>query len=66
MLCSTSTTVRRNLLRNLDGGVTVLLHDSDAYSSRGSWRATAEAVPRVLEVAAARGLTPAGSGQSGL
>jgi peptidoglycan/xylan/chitin deacetylase (PgdA/CDA1 family) len=39
----------------LRGGDVVLLHDGDDYSSAGSWRSTAAAVPLVLEAALATG-----------
>lgn len=39
-------------------GAVLLLHDADDYSSPGSWRRTALALPRVLENMAARGLGP--------
>ena len=35
-----------------------LLHDSDRYSARNSWRRTAAALPRVLDALAQRGLSP--------
>jgi peptidoglycan/xylan/chitin deacetylase (PgdA/CDA1 family) len=38
-----------------DGDV-LLLHDADDYSAPGSWRATAQALPRVLEAVADAGL----------
>ncbi|MDA0161636.1 polysaccharide deacetylase family protein [Solirubrobacter ginsenosidimutans] len=38
-----------------DGDV-LLLHDADDYSAPGSWRATAAALPRVLEAVASAGL----------
>jgi hypothetical protein len=38
-----------------DGDV-LLLHDADDYSAAGSWRRTAAALPRVLEMLAERGL----------
>lgn len=43
-------------------GDVVLLHDSDAYSAPGSWRATAAALPAILDAIAAAGLRaePAG------
>lgn len=41
-----------------DGSV-LLLHDADDYSSAGSWRRTAAALPRIIESLAARGLRPA-------
>jgi peptidoglycan/xylan/chitin deacetylase (PgdA/CDA1 family) len=37
-------------------GSVLLLHDADDYSSSGSWRRTAQALPRVLETLAERGL----------
>lgn len=41
--------------RSLAGGDVVLLHDADHYSSVGSWRRTAAALPSVLEAASATG-----------
>jgi peptidoglycan/xylan/chitin deacetylase (PgdA/CDA1 family) len=41
--------------RDLAAGDVVLLHDSDAYSSAGSWRKTARALPSVIEAALATG-----------
>jgi peptidoglycan-N-acetylglucosamine deacetylase len=41
-----------------DEGALLLLHDADDYSAPGSWRGTVAALPRVLEVLAARGLEP--------
>jgi peptidoglycan/xylan/chitin deacetylase (PgdA/CDA1 family) len=40
------------------GGVG-LLHDADHYSSPGSWRRTAEALPRILDALGELGLEPA-------
>jgi peptidoglycan/xylan/chitin deacetylase (PgdA/CDA1 family) len=40
-------------------GAVLLLHDADDYSASGSWRNTAQALPRVLETLAERGLEPA-------
>jgi len=37
-------------------GDVLLLHDADHYSAPGCWRATAAALPRVLETVAERGL----------
>ena len=37
-------------------GAVLLLHDADDYSAPGSWRGTAAALPRVLEILAAREL----------
>jgi len=39
-------------------GSVLLLHDADDYSSSGSWRRTAAALPSVLETLAGRGLRP--------
>jgi peptidoglycan-N-acetylglucosamine deacetylase len=39
-------------------GAVLLLHDADDYSASGSWRKTADALPRVLETLHARGLEP--------
>lgn len=41
--------------RRLGGGEVVLLHDADYYSSAGSWRATARALPAVIDAALATG-----------
>jgi peptidoglycan/xylan/chitin deacetylase (PgdA/CDA1 family) len=37
-------------------GDVVLLHDADHYSAAGSWQRTAQALPRILDELAARGL----------
>jgi peptidoglycan/xylan/chitin deacetylase (PgdA/CDA1 family) len=42
----------------LAGGAVVLLHDADHYSSPGSWRRTAAALPRILARLAALDLAP--------
>jgi hypothetical protein len=42
--------------RELRAGDVLLLHDADHYSVPGSWRATAAALPRVLDEIARRGL----------
>jgi peptidoglycan-N-acetylglucosamine deacetylase len=44
--------------KRLDGGDIVLLHDSDYYSSAGSWRDTLAAVPLLLDLISSRGLEP--------
>jgi peptidoglycan-N-acetylglucosamine deacetylase len=49
-------TVLQTLLRGLDGGVTVLLHDSGAIAPPGSWEAALAAVPPLLDECARRGL----------
>lgn len=38
-------------------GAVLLLHDADDYSAAGSWRKTAQALPRVLATLAERGLS---------
>ncbi len=44
--------------RGVGEGDVVLLHDADWYSSPGSHRQTAAALPRILDVLEARGLPP--------
>jgi peptidoglycan/xylan/chitin deacetylase (PgdA/CDA1 family) len=53
---ATAESIARKVTRGLGPGSIVLLHDSDAYSSEGSWRRTAVALPRVLDRIAAAGL----------
>jgi peptidoglycan-N-acetylglucosamine deacetylase len=53
---ATGETVLQTLLRGLDGGVTVLLHDSGAIAPPGSWEAALAAVPPLLDECAHRGL----------
>jgi peptidoglycan/xylan/chitin deacetylase (PgdA/CDA1 family) len=55
---ATGRSVAELVLRDLDGGGVVLLHDADDFSVPGSWRATAAALPRILDAIAARGLRP--------
>jgi peptidoglycan-N-acetylglucosamine deacetylase len=54
--------IARLATRDLQQGDVILLHDADWYSSPGSHRNTAAAVPRVLDEIARRGLYPTGSG----
>ncbi|GHJ43406.1 polysaccharide deacetylase familiy protein [Catellatospora sp. TT07R-123] len=54
---ATGESVYRTAVRNLRGGATLLLHDSDATSAPGSWRATLAALPRLIEFAQTRHLT---------
>jgi peptidoglycan-N-acetylglucosamine deacetylase len=51
--------IAARLSRGLGPGDILLLHDSDAYSARRSWRATAGAVPLLAEALAKRGLVSA-------
>jgi peptidoglycan/xylan/chitin deacetylase (PgdA/CDA1 family) len=47
----------------IEGGDVVLLHDSDAYSAADCWRATAEAVPRILDALRGAGVRPLPAGE---
>ncbi|HXW87855.1 MAG TPA: polysaccharide deacetylase family protein [Streptosporangiaceae bacterium] len=53
---ATGQSVLRCLLRDLDGGVTVLLHDSSRTAPPGVWRAALAAVPPLLDECDRRGL----------
>jgi peptidoglycan-N-acetylglucosamine deacetylase len=53
---ATAQSIARRAVTGLRPGDVVLLHDSDAYSSDGSWRRTAAALPFVLEAIAALGV----------
>jgi peptidoglycan/xylan/chitin deacetylase (PgdA/CDA1 family) len=53
---ATPSSIARRATRHLRPGDVVLLHDSDAYSSPGSWRKTAAALPSVLEAVATLGV----------
>jgi len=53
---STAETVHDTLSGGLAGGATVLLHDSDVTSPRGSWRAALGALPKLLDECDQRGL----------
>ncbi len=54
---STPASVYDTVLCGLDGGGTILLHDSDVAASLGAWRSTLGALPRLLDECARRGLT---------
>jgi peptidoglycan-N-acetylglucosamine deacetylase len=54
---ATPGSVHATLSRDLSGGVTVLLHDSDCTSPPGSAQAALGALPRLLEDCADRGLS---------
>jgi peptidoglycan/xylan/chitin deacetylase (PgdA/CDA1 family) len=58
--------VRTMLLRTLDGGGTVLLHDSDQQARPGSAQAARAALPALLAECSRRGLTAGTVGQHGL
>jgi peptidoglycan/xylan/chitin deacetylase (PgdA/CDA1 family) len=53
--------IARLATRDLRRGDVVLLHDADWYSSAGSHRRTAAALPRILEAIERGGLYPTGS-----
>ena len=53
---ATSDSIARLVTRSLRARDVVLLHDADHYSSPGSWRRTADALPRILDALASRGL----------
>lgn len=53
---ATPATVHHTVTRDLRGGGTVLLHDSDCTSATGSWRSTLGALPRILDSCRERGL----------
>jgi peptidoglycan/xylan/chitin deacetylase (PgdA/CDA1 family) len=63
---ATSASVLTTLLRTLDGGGTVLLHDSDQQARPGSARAARAALPTLLTECARRGLTAGTVAQHGL
>ncbi|MFE3518543.1 polysaccharide deacetylase family protein [Streptomyces sp. NPDC059166] len=48
--------VEASVLEDLHGGATVLLHDADGWSAPGAWRATLDALPRLLAECRGRGL----------
>ncbi|WP_320669414.1 polysaccharide deacetylase family protein [Patulibacter defluvii] len=56
---ATAASIAAEVSRDLTAGDVLLLHDADDYSDPGSWRATAAALPRVLERIAAAGLVTA-------
>lgn len=56
---ATATSIADEVARELTAGDVLLLHDADDYSDPDSWRATAAALPTVLERIAAAGLATA-------
>jgi peptidoglycan-N-acetylglucosamine deacetylase len=56
---ATPASIAARLTSDLRDGAVLLLHDADRYSAAGSWRRTAAALPRVIELLEARGLKPA-------
>jgi peptidoglycan/xylan/chitin deacetylase (PgdA/CDA1 family) len=53
---ATPASVTRLVERDLDGGGTILLHDSDCTSKPEAWRSTLGALPALLDSIAERGL----------
>ena len=63
---ATSASVLRTLLDGLDGGVTVLLHDSGCMSPPGAWQTGLRAVPLLLDECERRGLAVGPVGEHGI
>jgi peptidoglycan/xylan/chitin deacetylase (PgdA/CDA1 family) len=57
---ATPESIARLATRDLSPGDVLLLHDADHYSDPGCWRATAGAVPLILDAVERRGLRSAG------
>jgi len=53
---ATASTIADAATDGLRAGDVVLLHDADHYGARGNWRATAAALPQIVERIAAAGL----------
>jgi peptidoglycan-N-acetylglucosamine deacetylase len=53
---ATAASIAALATRAVRGGDVVLLHDADHYSTPDSWRATAAALPRILDELGTRGL----------
>ncbi len=62
---ATADSVYATLARDLEGGVTVLLHDSGCTSPPGSWQAGLGALPLLLDHCAAAGLLVGPLGEHG-
>jgi peptidoglycan/xylan/chitin deacetylase (PgdA/CDA1 family) len=63
---ATPASVLQTLLSQLDGGVTVLLHDSGCTSPPGAWQAGLGAVPPLLDECEHRGLAVGPIGEHGI
>jgi peptidoglycan/xylan/chitin deacetylase (PgdA/CDA1 family) len=63
---ATPDSVQSLVQRDLRGGGTILLHDSDCTSKPQAWRSTLGAVPRLLDTIAARGWRVGPLGEHGL
>ena len=55
---ATPASITARVTAGAGAGAVLLLHDADDYSAPGSWRRTAQALPRVLETLAELGLEP--------
>jgi peptidoglycan/xylan/chitin deacetylase (PgdA/CDA1 family) len=53
---ATPTSIAARVTNDVQEGSILLLHDADDYSAPGSWRRTALALPRVLDILGERGL----------
>ncbi|MFF4211346.1 polysaccharide deacetylase family protein [Streptomyces sp. NPDC001796] len=53
---ATPESVYATVTADLDGGGTILLHDSDCTSAPGAWRSALGALPRILDTCEQRGL----------
>ncbi|MFF3978170.1 polysaccharide deacetylase family protein [Streptomyces sp. NPDC001828] len=53
---ATPASVHRTVTRDLAGGGTILLHDSDCTSAPDAWRSALGALPHILDTCAQRGL----------
>ncbi|WP_250304782.1 MULTISPECIES: polysaccharide deacetylase family protein [unclassified Streptomyces] len=62
---ATPASVHDTVARDLRGGGTILLHDSDCTSATGSWRNTLGALPRILDTCHERGLEVGPLGEHG-
>ncbi|MGB2875506.1 MAG: polysaccharide deacetylase family protein [Gaiellaceae bacterium] len=56
---ATARSIAAGCLKRIGAGDIVLLHDADTYSALGSWKRTAEALPRILDGLRERGLAVA-------
>ena len=56
---ATASSIARRASAGVEAGDVLLLHDSDRYSARDSWRATVAALPLIVENIATAGLAPA-------
>jgi peptidoglycan/xylan/chitin deacetylase (PgdA/CDA1 family) len=53
---ATAESILARLTKGVRAGSVLLLHDADDYATHGSWRRTVQALPRVLDTLAQRGL----------